>query len=790
MRRESLLIAFVLITVFGISLAAAIPTAKAAPLFKVTIIAPGNANMVRRQWGQIIANSLQELGIDARLVFMGWAAVYDRVFTPALDKVGKTFDEGGYDLQLVGWTPGLIPNPRPLFLGDPGFFAPYGQNYYLYNSTKSNSLLNTFVTTTNSTIREKSMKDWQTVVYNDNPVSVLLYEKTVAVVNPRVSGYDWIYFNTGPTPQWLRKTGTNSKTVVYASTGEIESLIPPLSNSWYDTIILACVFNGLLEPNNARAFIPSLVKSYTASSDGHWWTLNLQPNVKWHTGWTFTADDVLYTLMALMNTQTGSQFVGYYTDVFGTDVKLQWVNGTTTRLIYDGSNTLLNPASIPSGLRQGNITALDANTVKIYLPNIAGLDKPYGYFYPETLAFANNVIPKHILERIPFGDWTTSPLNTGSGTLSITLSNGTAYTVKGPIGTGPYVFDSYDATAQSVHLKKFMGYWNRTALEAAGNFGIEDYYINFIADKTAALAALKNGQVDILDHNYHMTKDIPTIDSSWGKVFVLEGAGRQEIGFNMKHPILGTGKGTPLGTAEAARNVRLAIDSAIPRQLIIDNLLDGWGTPGVTPALPTQLYYNATLKPRPYDLAKAREYLKAAGYSVPTPAATPTYPSFFLGMNFYVTGTLYNFTGGSGKDATPAFDRIVEVRQTADNKTFETVATTKTDGLGRYSLIVTPAKTGKYSYYLNYYSTYPEEYLVPYGTPSIANSTLLRTLTVSSFSDTLSSATKPLSDQITALQTQMNTQISALQTQLNYLIVGLVVAIIIAILAIIMGRRG
>ncbi|MCK4320200.1 hypothetical protein KAW11_01165, partial [Candidatus Bathyarchaeota archaeon] len=53
-------------------------TAKAQDetLFSVTIIAPGNANMLRRQWGQIIANSLIQLGIDARVVYLGWASVY------------------------------------------------------------------------------------------------------------------------------------------------------------------------------------------------------------------------------------------------------------------------------------------------------------------------------------------------------------------------------------------------------------------------------------------------------------------------------------------------------------------------------------------------------------------------------------------------------------------------------------------------------------------------------------------------------------------------------------------
>ena len=57
-------------------------SAQEEPLFKVTIIAPGNANMVRRQWGQIFANSLNQLGIEARVVYLGWASVYDRVLTP------------------------------------------------------------------------------------------------------------------------------------------------------------------------------------------------------------------------------------------------------------------------------------------------------------------------------------------------------------------------------------------------------------------------------------------------------------------------------------------------------------------------------------------------------------------------------------------------------------------------------------------------------------------------------------------------------------------------------------
>ncbi len=43
-------------------------------LFSVTIIAPGNANLLRRQWSQVFASNLQQLGIDAKVVYLGWTS--------------------------------------------------------------------------------------------------------------------------------------------------------------------------------------------------------------------------------------------------------------------------------------------------------------------------------------------------------------------------------------------------------------------------------------------------------------------------------------------------------------------------------------------------------------------------------------------------------------------------------------------------------------------------------------------------------------------------------------------
>jgi len=477
-----------------------------------------------------------------------------------------------------------------------------------------------------------------------------------------------------------------------------------------------------------------------------------------------------------MNADTGSQFVGTYQSVYGDNIKFTYANGSSTTL--------------GSGTRVGNITALNATTIEIWLPEFA-LGKPYGFFDPYLLGFANNIIPKHIFEKIAPEWWTDSPFNTGEGTITI---DGTTYT--GPVGTGPYKWVDYDPVAQLVHLEKFTHYWNATALEADGLFGVTDYYVRFIADKTPALAALKNGEVDMLDPNYMIHVDIPTIDPSWGRVLIHEGTGIQEVGFNAQHPVFGTGVDTPLGqsdpsrAAEAASYVRIAIDYAIPRQLIIDNLLAGYGKPGAVHWLPTNPYYNASVTPRPYDLAMAREYLEKAGYGVPSPPPMPTFPSYLLGMSAQLSGVYTDPNTGN-----PADSRGLWLMQATNNATFNTTSVlvdkTTTDLNGWYSFTVTPATTGVFYYYLF------DELATPAET--LAQWTYLTMINVSSLDDALSPLYDLIIDNFNTIQNQSDTldtltsDINSLQNSVNTMtyvaVAALVVAIAIGAVAIFMARK-
>jgi len=733
--------------------------AQQQPLFKVTIIAPGNANLVRRQWGQIFANSLQQLGIDAKLLYLNWAPVYDRVLTPLPENVGKTYDQGGYDIQLIGWTPGLKPEPRQVYYGgDPAFFAPDGQNYYLWNNTEANLLLDEFITATDPAVQEQKLQKWQSVYFREMPSSQIMYSSNHAAVTPELGNYAWIFFNVQPSPQWL----TGKTSVVYCSTGEIESLLAPLSNSWYDTIIFSQINDGLEVVNNAGENIPALVESFDVSTDGFDWTYNLRSGVKWHDLYDFTADDVLFSLWALMNPAVGSQFVGYYQSVYGNRIKFTWLNGTATWL-----NSTATPAKL------GSITATDPLTVDFTLPELA-IGKPYGYISPFLLSFANNIIPKHIFDKLAPATWTDSVFNTGAGG-PVTVPGITNSTYDGPIGTGPYKWVEFNPTAQLVHLEKFNQFWNASQLEAIGQFGVTDYYIRFIAGKTAAIAALKNEEVDMLDPNYNIQTEVITpgaFDPSWATILPLEGAGRQEIGYNMRHPIIGTGVGTPLGTAtpsraaEAARYVRQAFDYAIPRQLIIDNLLSGFGEPGATPMLPTQPYFNASVTPRSYDLTEARRLLQLAGYTVPGPPPPPTLPSFILGMSSAITG-YYPKTG------TPLANRELLLMSTKTNATYNTTSTmigrTNTDLNGWYSFTVTPMSTGLHYYYLF-------DSQAAAGTEWV----YLQSLNVSSVDDLFAPFNENIND-LSGEVTDLTDQVGALQGSVQTLTYVAAIAIIIAI---------
>ena len=132
--------------------------------------------------------------------------------------------------------------------------------------------------------------------------------------------------------------------------------------------IIDLVYSGLTKLDKDANPIPDLAESWTISSDGKTCTFKLRPNVKFHDGTPFTADDVVYTFQRLKDPKTG---YAYATQVESIDA----------------------------------VTAVDPLTVEFKL------SKPTGPLLT-FLGFPGNfIVPKHVAEAGP--TLTSNPIGTG-----------------------------------------------------------------------------------------------------------------------------------------------------------------------------------------------------------------------------------------------------------------------------------------------------------------------------------------------------------------------------------------
>jgi len=404
-----------------------------------------------------------------------------------------------------------------------------------------------------------------------------------------------------PTATVIRPArGAGDATLILAQTGQApgEGLIPELSTSYYDTTVSSEIFNGLAARNDTviKNMLPALADGtaqtpgWSVNADQKHWTVKVRQGVKWHDGAEFNATDVKFTFDSVQ------------------DPGLAAPTGAFVQGIVGGKS---------------NVTIADKYTVNFALP------VPYAYFVENILTYP--ILPWHILKDRPYNsttttDWRHSTFNTGTG-------SGT-----GPTGTGPYKWVGYDTTTATVHLTRNDNYFDfpgkgKSDLIAKGMFTVKDYYVKNIIGTDAAITALRNGEVNVLDSQYHMETQ-PTFLKEWGNnsLAIYDAFGEQEMGVNMMHPLLGTGKNTPLGSsnpsqaANAAKYLRQAISYAVPRDQIISQLLNGYGAPAITTVVVGNYKtgvaltegFNATLKPYDFNLTKSKELLQAAGYTLPT----------------------------------------------------------------------------------------------------------------------------------------------------------------------------
>ena len=556
------------------------------------------------------------LGIDTGRVELPFSPnIFDRALTPAASVLGKTYDQGGFDILFVGYNLGIDADPWSLYHSSQ--FAPTGGNYYLWNNTQDDQLTTQIKETLNKTTRLNLVQQWQQLAADQLPSIPILYTRENVAFDGTASNAQAV-FTAYHAPAWPPiehlTTATNAS-LILAQTGQApgEGMIPELSTSYYDSTVFDEIFSSLAVRNDTtfKTMLPQLASGtfpspgWSVAPDGKTWTVNLRPGVTWHDGIPFNATDVKFTFDSIQDDALAAPIESFAKGIIG---------GKT------------------------NVTIVDPMTVKFSLP------APYAYFVQNILTYA--ILPQHLLKSVPLASWAKSLFNrpdTGTVTSAV------------PTGTGPYKWVDWTATTSTVHLTRNDAYFNfpdkgRAALLAKGQFTVKDYYVKNIVDTDVAITALKNHEVNVLDSQYHIEIE-PSFLVDWGsnKIASYDAFGVQEMGVNMQHPVIGTGVDTPFAQAHpgnataaalAAKYLRQAISYAVPRDQIVGQLLNGYGIPAITTpvvgnyktGIPLTEGFNTALHPYAFNLTKASELIKAAGY---VPATPPS--GFFEAYGLYLT---------------------------------------------------------------------------------------------------------------------------------------------------------
>jgi len=168
---------------------------------------------------------------------------------------------------------------------------------------------------------------------------------------------------------------------------------------------------------------------------------------------------------------------------------------------------------------------------------------------------------------------------------------------RAPIGTGPYKFEKWESGKEIVVVRNEQ-YWGQKPY-------LDKIIYRIITDATAALTALKSGDIDM---NPRLTP-IQFAQQTSGAAFDQQLAKSKYtipayyyIGWNQERPFF------------RDKRVRQALTMLLDRQQVVDTLRFGLGKLAVAPFNPNSPYFNPNLKPVPYDPKRALELLDEAGW--------------------------------------------------------------------------------------------------------------------------------------------------------------------------------
>ena len=310
------------------------------------------------------------------------------------------------------------------------------------------------------------------------------------------------------------------------------------------------VYNRLVEFEHGGTKIePGLAQSWDVSGDGRVYTFHLRRGVKFHTtpyfkpSREFDADDVVQTFERMLDPNDA------------------------LRRAYPVAFPYFADLGLATNLAK--VEKLDPYTVRMTLHTASA-----PFLSELAMPFASIVSAEYADQLMREGK--AADLN------------------RNPIGTGPFVFHSYEKDA-FIRFDGNPDYWK------PGIVRVSKLVFEITPDPHVREEKLKTGECQVM--NYPSPADIASLSSDPNLRMP------HQVGFNVGFLAYNTTH-KPLDDVD----VRRALDMAIDKRAIVKSVYQGAGQVAVNPMPPTQWSYDAALKDAPYDPSRAKALLAKAGY--------------------------------------------------------------------------------------------------------------------------------------------------------------------------------
>jgi len=347
--------------------------------------------------------------------------------------------------------------------------------------------------------------------------------------------------------------------LVFGSSGDASRLDPGDVTDGESIQRMDNIFEGLVEFKSGTTEIePCLATSWEVSEDGKEITFHLREGVKFHDGTDFNADAVIFSFARQYDTNHPYYQYGewpYWGWMYGDIDKVEKIDDYTVKIVMKNIN-----ASI--------MTSFAMFTVNIVSPTNAEKYKEDAF--------------------------------------------------KNPCGTGPFKFVEW-VKDDHITLEANENYWRERA-------SLDKLIFKVIPDPSARLMALEVGEVQGIE--YPNPADLDRIKANQDLVLM------SQPGMNVGYMAMNEGYGYIDENKNAVRDiadeplvktpgyfepltkkeVRQAINMAIDKQSIVDNLYMGTAIKAKNGMPPFMLGYNDDIEDYPYDPERAKALLAEAGY--------------------------------------------------------------------------------------------------------------------------------------------------------------------------------